>query len=68
MHEQYFGDPNTLDLAVMKKQAEERRDKKGEKSVIHRHKHGTECNSRCTIYIPDAPLLSFLKYKNNEEQ
>lgn len=50
MHEAYVI-PGVVDGAVVKAQAERRRDKEGKPTRIHFHRHGEACNNKCYIVI-----------------
>ena len=41
-----------VDGAVMNKQAEARRDKEGEITIVHQHGRGRSCNNYCKMFEP----------------
>lgn len=51
MHDTYHN-PSITDLAVLRAQAERRRDKQNEPTVLHFHPYEHECNDQCEMYRP----------------
>lgn len=74
-HEAYIV-PGLVDGAVVRKQAEVRRDKEGEETIVHDHAYlepigpyyvpaneaVVTCNWKCTIYQPGLQTISYLDY------